>query len=285
MTALTAGWLTVSPSSTTARTSALVAATQSSEVAAISSAVGRVAPTIGGAPAASAMPWVLKKRSPAESSGHFGIAAGLGLLPPLHTCVARAGLGFAPNRAKLRRSSKSARDWPAPCRRCPFFRLALPTESDRTAPASAPQEPGGDGSDSGLRQGDGGVLQDGRRGSGHGRGVREEDDAGRGGAGQQPWAPGPPPGIAAEPPCQRELRKDEAGVEQAADRVIAMPRRARLAGHAEQHMVVAQQAVLHVFDWLALLVRCDRAMDADPDPAPSGRRSPAPGQGPSVVLG
>ena len=158
MTALTAGWLTVSPSSTTARTSALVATTQSSEVAAISSGVGRVAPTIGGASAASAMPWVLKKRSPAELSGHFGIAAGLGLLPPLHTCAARAGLGFAPNRAELRRSSKSARDLPTPCRRCPFFRLALPTESDRTPPASAPQEPGGDG---GLRQGDGGALQDG----------------------------------------------------------------------------------------------------------------------------
>jgi len=163
MTALTAGWLTVSPSSTTARTSALVATTQSSEVAAISSGVGRVAPTIGGASAASAMPWVLKKRSPAESSGHFGIAAGLGLLPPLHTCAARAGLGFAPNRAELRRSSKSARDLPTPCRRCPFFRLALPTESDRTPPASAPQEPGGDG---GLRQGDGGALQDGCE-SGH----------------------------------------------------------------------------------------------------------------------
>jgi transposase InsO family protein len=81
------------------------------------------------------------------------------LLPPLHTCAARAGLGFAPNRAELRRSSKSARDLPTPCRRCPFFRLALPTESDRTPPASAPQEPGGDG---GLRQGDGGALQDGR---------------------------------------------------------------------------------------------------------------------------
>jgi hypothetical protein len=72
---LTAGWLTVSPSSTTARTSALVATIQGSEVAAISSGAGRAAPTIGGAPAASAMPWVLKKRSPTESSGHFGIAA------------------------------------------------------------------------------------------------------------------------------------------------------------------------------------------------------------------
>ena len=79
MTALTAGWLTVSPSSTTARTSALVA--------------------------------------------------------------------------------KSARDWPAPCRRCPFFRLALPTESDRTPSAGAPQGPGRDGGDGGLRQGDGGASR------------------------------------------------------------------------------------------------------------------------------
>ncbi len=91
----------------------------------------RVAPTIGGASAASAMPWVLKKRLPTESSGHFGIAAGSGL-PPLHTRAARAGRGFASSRAKLRRNPKSARDWSAPCRRCPFFRLALPTESDRT---------------------------------------------------------------------------------------------------------------------------------------------------------
>jgi hypothetical protein len=30
-------------------------------------------------------------------------------------------------------------------RRCSFFRLALPTASDRTPPASAPQEPGRDG--------------------------------------------------------------------------------------------------------------------------------------------
>jgi len=49
----------------------------------------------------------------------------------------------------------------------------LPTESDRTPPAGAPQEPGGDGGDGGLRQGDGGALQDGRRWSGHVRGVRD----------------------------------------------------------------------------------------------------------------
>jgi hypothetical protein len=36
----------------------------------------------------------------------------------------------------------------------------LPTESDRTPPAGAPQEPGRDGC---LQQGDGGALQDGRR--------------------------------------------------------------------------------------------------------------------------
>jgi hypothetical protein len=65
-----------------------------------------------------------------------------------------------------------------------------------------------------LRQGGGGALQDGRRGSGHGRGVRDEDDAGRGGTGQQPWVPAPPPEIAAEPPRQHELRDDQAGVDQ-----------------------------------------------------------------------
>jgi hypothetical protein len=105
----TAGWLIVSPSSTTARTSAVAATTQSSEMAAISSGTGRAAPTIGGASAASAMPRVQKKRSPTESSGHLGIAAGSGLLPPLHTCAARAGLGFASSRAKPRRRSTFAR--------------------------------------------------------------------------------------------------------------------------------------------------------------------------------
>ena len=65
-----------------------------------------------------------------------------------------------------------------------------------------------------LRQGGGGAWQDGRRGSGHGRGVRDEDDAGRGGTGQQPWVPAPPPEIAAEPPRQHELRDDRAGVDQ-----------------------------------------------------------------------
>ena len=72
-------------------------------------------------------------------------------VPLLHTCAARAGLGFASSRAKLRRSSKSARDWPVPCRRCSFLRLALPTESDRTLSASAPQEPGREGCDGGFK--------------------------------------------------------------------------------------------------------------------------------------
>ena len=105
----------------------------------------------------------------------------------------------------------------------------------------------------------------GRRGSGHGRGIRDEDDAGRGGAGQQPWAPGPPPGIAAEPPCQRELREDEAGVDQAADRVmrVAIPPCARLTGRVEQHVVAAQQ---------------------DP-PRPSASRHPGRGQPPPAPPG
>ena len=127
-------------------------------------------------------------------------------------------------------------------------------------PAGTPQEPGG-GGDRGVWQSDGGALQDGRCGSGHGRSVGDEEHASRGGAGQQPWAPGPPRRVAAEPPCRRELREDEAGVDQAADRVmrVAISRRGWLTGHAEQHVVAAQQ---------------------DP-PRPSASRHPGRGQAPS----
>ena len=53
-----------------------------------------------------------------------------------------------------------------------------------------------------------------------------------------------PGGVAAEPPGQRELRGDQAGVEQAADRVVrvAVPRRARRTGRVQQQVVAAQQA-------------------------------------------
>jgi hypothetical protein len=46
-----------------------------------------------------------------------------------------------------------------------------------------------DGGDGGLRQRHSGTLQAGRRSPGHIRGVRRQEQAGRGGAGQQPRAP------------------------------------------------------------------------------------------------
>ena len=137
-----------------------------------------------------------------------------------------------------------------------------PCPRNQTVPASRHAAgAGGDGGDRGVWQSDGGALQDGRCGSGHGRSVGDEEHASRGGAGQQPWAPGPPRRVAAEPPCRRELREDEAGVDQAADRVmrVAISRRGRLTGHAEQHVVAARQ---------------------DP-PRPSASRHPGRGQAPS----